>query len=189
MTRSAEEMKVDNEAYNRAHKVWVAGIMKMRAKKGLPLYPDANSTMRLTYGHVKGYSSRDGLEYLPFTTLQGVMEKEDSVLAEFTVPLYLKKLYQTKDYGRYARSDGRMPVCFIGDLDTTGGNSGSPVINGKGQLIGLNFDRNYEGLSGDIAYKSNTQRSIAVDIRYVLFLIDKYAGASRLIDEMTIVEN
>ena len=189
LTRSAEEMKVDNEAYNRAHKVWVAGIMKMRAKKGLPLYPDANSTMRLTYGHVKGYSSRDGLEYLPFTTLQGVMEKEDSVLAEFTVPLYLKKLYQTKDYGRYARSDGRMPVCFIGDLDTTGGNSGSPVINGKGQLIGLNFDRNYEGLSGDIAYKSNTQRSIAVDIRYVLFLIDKYAGASRLIDEMTIVEN
>jgi len=189
LDRSTEEMKVDNESYDRAHKVWVAGIMKMREKNQLPLYPDANSTMRLTYGHVMGYSYRDGIDYLPFTTLEGVMAKEDTLLSEFTVPAYLKKLYQTKDYGSYAREDGRMPVCFIGDLDTTGGNSGSPVINGKGQLIGLNFDRNYEGLSGDIAYKPNTQRSIAVDIRYVLFLIDKYAGASRLIEEMNIVKD
>lgn len=189
LLRLTEEMKMYNEVYNRAHKIWVSGIMKMRAKNGLPLYPDANSTMRLTYGHVMGYSSRDAIDYSPFTTLEGVMEKEDSLTAEFTVSAHLKKLYRAKDYGRYARSDGRMPVCFIGNLDTTGGNSGSPVVNGKGQLIGLNFDRNYEGLSGDIAYKPNTQRSIAVDIRYVLFIIDKYAGVSRLIDEMNIVEN
>ncbi len=182
-----EQSKTLDNAFNHAHKTWVAGIVELRKKEGLPIYPNANGTLRLTYGQIKGYSPRDGIEYLPFTTLEGVMQKEDNT-EEFTVPAYLKQLYAQKDYGQYARKDGKMPVAFISNLDTTGGNSGSPVLNSKGELIGLNFDRNYEGLSGDIAYKPNTQRSIAADIRYVLFVIDKYAHAQRLIDEMTIVQ-
>lgn len=185
-TALSTKSKADTDAFNRAHKIWDAGIMELRKKQGLPIYPNANSTLRLTYGQIKGYSPRDGVDYLPFTTLEGVMEKGADT-AEFTVPAYLKQLYAEKNYGQYARKDGKMPVAFISNLDTTGGNSGSPVLNGKGELIGLNFDRNYEGLSGDIAYKKNTQRSIAADIRYVLFVIDKYAHAQRLIDEMTIV--
>ena len=121
------------------------------------------------------------------TTLKGVMEKEDPENPEFVVSPKLKELYEKKDFGPYAMADGRMPVCFVTATDNTGGNSGSPVFNSKGELIGVGFDRNYEGLTGDIAYNPQLQRAACVDIRYVLFVIDKYAGAKHLIDELTIV--
>ena len=149
-------------------------------------YPDANFTMRLTYGTVENYSPRDAVHYDEFTLLKGVMEKEDSSNFEFVVPGYLKELYEKKDYGRYG-ADGKMPVCFITNNDITGGNSGSPVLNARGELIGLAFDGNWEAMSGDIAFEPALQRCICVDIRYVLFIIDKYAGATNLIDELKIV--
>jgi hypothetical protein len=162
--------------------------MKMKQAEGTPIYPDANSTLRLTYGKVSSYSPKDGVVYKHYTTLRGVMEKEDSTSAEFTVPAKLKQLYAQKDYGRYAMPDGEMPVCFATATDNTGGNSGSPVFNAKGQLVGTGFDRNYEGLTGDIAYQPQLQRAACVDIRYTLFIIEKYAGARHLIDEMDIAE-
>ncbi|MCD8310637.1 MAG: S46 family peptidase, partial [Prevotellaceae bacterium] len=174
--------------YDAAHKVWVEGMMAMKRAEGQPLYPDANSTLRLTYGRVLPYSPKDGLEYGYYTTLKGVMEKEIPDNYEFKVPQKLKELYQAGDFGRYALPDGQMPVCFIVDTDNTGGNSGSPVFNAKGELIGAGFDRNYEGLTGDIAFRPSSQRAVCVDIRYVLFLIEKYAGATHLIDELTIAE-
>jgi hypothetical protein len=185
---TADAMKAETDAYNRAHKTWVAGVMKMKQAEGTPIYPDANSTLRLTYGKVSSYSPKDGVVYKHYTTLRGVMEKEDSTSAEFTVPAKLKQLYAQKDFGRYAMPDGEMPVCFATATDNTGGNSGSPVFNAKGQLIGTGFDRNYEGLTGDIAYQPQLQRAACVDIRYTLFIIEKYAGARHLIDEMDIVE-
>jgi hypothetical protein len=142
--------------------------------------------MRLTYGRILPYTPADGVEYETFTTLKGVMEKEDPTNHEFVVPERLKQLYRDKDFGRYALPDGRMATCFILDTDQTGGNSGSPVFNAKGQLIGTGFDRNYEGLTGDIAFRPSSQRAIAVDIRYTLFIIEKYAGASHIIKELTI---
>lgn len=181
-------MKEANKNYDAAHKVWVKGIMDMELAEGKPIYPDANSTLRLTYGKVRSYEQADGIEYNYYTTLRGVMEKEDPTNWEFVVPAKLKELYQNKDFGRYAMKDGKMPVCFIVDTDNTGGNSGSPVFNAKGQLIGAGFDRNYEGLTGDIAFRPSSQRAICVDIRYVLFIIDKYAGASNIIKELTISE-
>lgn len=177
-----------NKEYNAAHKTWVKGMMEMRQKSGIPIYPDANSTLRLTYGKVAPYSPADGVEYDYYTTLKGAMEKEDPNNWEFVVPDKLKQLYQSKDYGRYAMPDGEMPVCFIVDTDNTGGNSGSPVFNAKGELIGTGFDRNYEGLTGDIAFRPSSQRAACVDIRYTLFIIDKYAGASHLIKELSIAE-
>ncbi|MCD8293573.1 MAG: S46 family peptidase [Prevotellaceae bacterium] len=175
-----------NRHYDAAHKTWVKGMMEMKQAAGQPLYPDANSTLRLTYGRVLPYSPNDGLEYGYYTTLKGVMEKEDAASDEFVVPDKLKQLYREQDYGRYALPDGRMPVCFIVDTDNTGGNSGSPVFNAKGELIGTGFDRNYEGLTGDIAFRAASQRAVCVDIRYVLFIIEKFAGATHLIDELTI---
>ena len=185
---TSEAMKAETEAYNKAHKTWVAGMLELKQKKGIPVYPDANSTLRLTYGKIGSYEPQDGKEYLYYTTLEGVMEKEDSTNYEFVVPARLKELYQKKDFGRYAMKDGRMPVCFATGTDNTGGNSGSPVFNSKGELIGTGFDRNWEGLTGDIAYNPKLQRAACVDIRYTLFIIDKFAGAKHLIDEMTIVE-
>jgi hypothetical protein len=160
----------------------------MRKDAGIPIYPDANSTLRLTYGQVLPYEPADGTVYDYRTTLRGVMEKEDSGNWEFVVPSKLKQLYRDKDYGRYATANGEMPVCFIVNTDNTGGNSGSPVFNGKGELIGTGFDRNYEGLTGDIAFRPASQRAICVDIRYTLFIIDKFAGASHIINELTINE-
>ncbi len=174
-----------NTNYNAAHKVWVKGMMDMKQANGQPIYPDANSTLRLTYGKVRSYEPYDGMVYESFTTLKGVMQKEDPNNWEFVVPAKLKELYQAKDYGRYAMANGEMPVCFIVDTDNTGGNSGSPVFNGKGELIGTGFDRNYEGLTGDIAFRPASQRAACVDIRYTLFIIDKFAGASHLIEELT----
>lgn len=182
-----EAMKAETNAYNRAHKTWVAGMLALKQKEGKAIYPDANSTLRLTYGKIGSYEPTDGKEYLYYTTLKGVMEKEDPENPEFVVSPKLKELYEKKDFGPYAMPDGRMPVCFVTATDNTGGNSGSPVFNAKGELIGVGFDRNYEGLTGDIAYNPQLQRAACVDIRYVLFVIDKYAGAKHLIDEMTIV--
>lgn len=185
--KTAIAMKEANENYDAAHKVWVKGMMDLRKEKGLAIYPDANSTLRLTYGKVRSYEPADGVVYDAHTTLTGVMEKEDPNNWEFVVPKRLKELYRTKDYGRYG-VNGEMPVCFIVDTDNTGGNSGSPVFNSKGQLVGTGFDRNYEGLTGDIAFRPSSQRAACVDIRYTLFIIDKFAGASHLIEELTIAE-
>lgn len=182
-----EAMKAETNAYNRAHKTWVAGMLALKQKEGKAIYPDANSTLRLTYGKIGSYEPADGKECLYYTTLKGVMEKEDPENPEFVVSPKLKELYEKKDFGPYAMADGRMPVCFVTATDNTGGNSGSPVFNSKGELIGVGFDRNYEGLTGDIAYNPQLQRAACVDIRYVLFVIDKYAGAKHLIDELTIV--
>ena len=170
----------------RGHRLYIAGLMEMDKDK--VFYPDANFTMRLTYGQVLPYDPQDAVSYDYYTTLDGVIAKEDPENAyEFTVPEKLKELHRMKDYGPYAEK-GELHVGFISNNDITGGNSGSPVMNGKGQLIGLAFDGNWEAMSGDIAFEPALQRTISVDIRYVLFIIDKYAGATRLIDEMTIVK-
>lgn len=149
-------------------------------------YPDANSTMRVTYGKVAGYDARDAVKYLPNTYLDGVMEKYKPGDYEFDVMPKLLELYEKKDYGQYAEN-GKMPVCFIGTNHTTGGNSGSPAIDAHGNLIGLNFDRAWEGVMSDINYDPSICRNIMVDVRYILFIVDKYAGATNLIDEMTLV--
>ncbi|MGL4853556.1 MAG: S46 family peptidase, partial [Phocaeicola sp.] len=184
-----EAMKKETQAYNQAHKTWVEGMMKLKEKEGTGIYPDANGTLRLTYGKIGSYEPADGAKYLYYTTLKGVMEKEDPNNYEFVVPAKLKELYEAKDFGRYARKeDGQMPICFVTGTDNTGGNSGSPIFNAKGQLIGTGFDRNWEGLTGDIAFQPQLQRAACVDIRYTLFIIEKFAGAKHLVDEMTIVE-
>ena len=179
------------KAYNEAHqgidllhKTYVRGLCDMYAPE--PKAPDANFTLRLTYGNVKPYDPKDGVSYKYYTTLKGVMEKEDPTNPEFVVPGKLKELYEAKDYGQYALANGELPTCFLTTNDITGGNSGSPVINGNGELIGCAFDGNWESLSGDINFDHNLQRCIAVDIRYVLFIIDKFGGCKHLIDEMTI---
>jgi hypothetical protein len=188
LAKTALDMQEANKNYDAAHKVWVKGMMDMKQAAGIAIYPDANSTLRLTYGQVMPYEPADGVVYNYYTTLDGVMQKEDPDNREFVVPAKLKQLYRDKDFGRYAMKNGKMPVCFIVNTDNTGGNSGSPVFNGKGELIGTGFDRNYEGLTGDIAFRPSSQRAAVVDVRYTLFIIDKYAGASHLIDELDIVE-
>ena len=168
------------------HKAYIRGLNEM--KLPVPSYPDANFTIRLTYGNVKSYDPKDGVHYKYFTTTDGILEKEDPENPEFVVPAKLKELIQKKDFGRYAMADGTMPVCFLTTNDITGGNSGSPVIDGEGRLIGCAFDGNWESLSGDINFDNNLQRCIALDIRYMLFILDKLGGCGHLIDEMTIVE-
>jgi hypothetical protein len=188
LAETAYAMKDLDKTYNAAHKTWVKGMLAMRKDAGMAVYPDANSTLRLTYGKVLSYEPRDGEVCNYYTTLKGVMQKEDPNNWEFVVPAKLKELYNNKDFGRYGMKNGEMPICFITNNDNTGGNSGSPVFNGKGELIGTAFDRNYEGLTGDIAYRPASQRAACVDIRYTLFIIDKFAGASHLVKEMTIKE-
>lgn len=177
---SAAQDQLDN-----AMRLFVEGLRKMKSDKDF--YPNANSTLRLTYGTVGDYKAKDAVFYDYITTLEGVMEKRDETSFEFKVPEKLVELYEKKDYGRWAE-DGKLIVNFITNNDITGGNSGSPVINGKGELIGCAFDGNWEAMSGDIFFEDEIQRTINVDIRYILFIIDKYAGAENLIDEMTIVE-
>ena len=174
------------EALASARKVYTAGLLEW--KEGEPSYPDANSTMRMTYGTVKGYSPKDAVIYKHYTTLDGVMEKEDPDNWEFVVPEKLKELWKNKDFGRYGTADGKMPACFLSNNDITGGNSGSPVMNSRGELIGLAFDGNWESMSSDVMFEPDLQRCINVDIRYVLFIVDKFGGAGYLIDEMTIAE-
>ena len=181
VAKEAEFAKVINPL----HKTYLKGLMEMTNG---PVYPDANFTMRLTYGNVKPYSPKDGVIYNYYTTLKGVMEKEDPTNSEFIVPARLKELYEANDFGQYALPNGEMPVAFLTTNDITGGNSGSGVLNARGELIGLAFDGNWESLSGDINFDNNLQRCINVDIRYVLFIIDKFGGCKRLIDEMNIVK-
>jgi len=175
----------DEDKFSKARRLYIAGLREMNP--GITFYPDANSTMRLTYGTAKPYKPADALFADYYTTLQGVMEKEDSTNREFIVPGKLKELYAKKDFGPYA-DNGVMHVCFLTTHDITGGNSGSPVINGKGELVGLAFDGNSEAMSSDIKFDVNLQRTICVDIRYVLFVVDKYAGAGYLVNEMKVVE-
>ncbi len=167
-------------------RTWVAALMEMAPEK--TQYPDANSTMRLSYGTVKDYDPRDAVTYKYFTTLQGVVDKYKPGDYEFDLPKRLIDLNAKKEFGRYGSPKGYMPVCFLTTNDITGGNSGSPVMNGNGELIGLAFDGNWESMSGDIAYEPELQRTIVVDIRYVLWVMDVYSGAKHLVDEMTIVQ-
>ncbi len=175
-----------NEMFADAKQNFVQALREMNPN--LVRYPDANFTMRMTYGTVLDYYPADAVHYDFVTTIDGIMEKEDPTNDEFIVPEKLKDLYQMKDYGQYADKNGNMIVCFLTNNDITGGNSGSPVINGKGELIGLAFDGNWEAMSGDIAFEPELQRTICVDSRYVLFIIDKFAGSKRLIEELKIVK-
>ena len=170
----------------KARQSYTAGLLEW--KKGEPSYPDANFTMRYTYGTVGGYSPKDAVVYKHYTTLDGVMEKEDPDNWEFVVPAKLKELWKNKDYGQYGTADGKMVTCFLSNNDITGGNSGSPIMNGRGELIGLAFDGNWESMSSDVMFEPDLQRCINVDIRYVLFIVDKFGGAGWLIDEMDIVK-
>ena len=170
-----------------AHRLYIAGLMRQNPDKAW--YSDANFTIRLTYGQVLPYSPADAITYNYYTTLEGVIAKEDtSNPLEFTVEERLKELYRTKDYGPYAMKNGKLPVGFLCNLDITGGNSGSPVLDKKGRLIGLAFDGNWEAMSGDVAFEPELQRCIAVDIRYVLFVVDKFAGCKHIMNELTIVK-
>lgn len=178
-----EELNLKTAALQRTY---MKGILEL-SPDDARIFPDANSTMRVTYGKVKGYEPRDAVYYEPVTYLDGVIEKYVPGDYEFDVPQKLIDLYNKKDFGPYADKNGKMPVCFIGTNHTTGGNSGSPAIDAKGNLIGLNFDRVWEGTMSDIYYDPSICRNIMVDMRYVLFVIDKYAGAKHLVDEMKIV--
>ena len=186
ITEAPDELVVAEEKFAQAKMLFVEALRKM--DNTLVQYPDANFTMRMTYGQVLDYYPADAVHYDYVTTMEGLMEKEDATNPEFIVPAKLKELYEAKDYGQYADKDGKLIVCFLSNNDITGGNSGSPILNADGHLIGLAFDGNWEAMSGDIAFEPELQRTINVDARYVLFVMDKFAGAKRLIDELTIVK-
>ena len=169
-----------------ASTLYTAGLLEWNKKA--KLYPDANSTCRLTYGTVQGYTTKEGKHYDFYTNMKGVIDKEDPSNYEFRVPARQKELYEKRDFGQYAGPDGEVPTCFITNLDITGGNSGSPVLDAQGNLIGLAFDGNWEAMSGDVIFEPELQRCICVDIRYVLWMMDKFGGASYLLDEMNIVK-
>jgi hypothetical protein len=171
-----------------AYSNFVKGKLEYANSLGKPMYPDANSTLRVSYGKVEGLTPKDGMTYNYFTTLDGVMQKEDNSVEEFEVPEKLKDLYYTKNYGKYALANGQMPLAFLASNHTTGGNSGSPVLNAYGELIGTNFDRIWEGTMSDILFDPNLCRNITLDIRYTLFIIDKFGGATWLVNEMDIVD-
>lgn len=167
-------------------RIYMKGQMDMLS--GKTFYPDANFTLRVTYGDVDGYSPRDAVEYGYTTTLEGIMEKENPDIYDYVVEEKLKELYNNKDYGQYAGADGKLHICFVAANHTTGGNSGSPVLNADGQLIGVNFDRCWEGTMSDLMYDPAVCRNISLDIRYFLFIVDKFAGAGYLLDEMKLVK-
>jgi hypothetical protein len=179
------ELNRINTEIQKLNKIYMAA--QMEYENGRVFYPDANSTLRVTYGSVRGYKPKDAIYFTHYSTLRGIMEKDNPEIYDYDVPDRLKELYMKKDYGRYTQ-DGEIPVCFIANNHTTGGNSGSPVINGNGQLIGVNFDRAWEGVASDMAFNPDQSRNISLDIRYALFIIDKFAGAGYLLNEMNIVE-
>ena len=186
LSGESEQIQQAEKDLQRLRPLFIEALRAMDAN--LVRYPDANFTMRMTYGQVLDYYPADAVHYDFVTTIDGLMAKEDPSNAEFTVPKKLKELYNAKDYGQYADKEGRLITCFLSNNDITGGNSGSPILNADGHLIGLAFDGNWEAMSGDIAFEPELQRTINVDIRYVLFVIDKYAGAKNLIDELKIVK-
>jgi hypothetical protein len=178
-----DELNLKNNATQRAY---MKGILEL-SPKSARIFPDANSTFRITYGKIKGYKPNDAVVYEPFTYLDGVIEKYIPGDYEFDVPSKLIELYQTKNYGKYGVK-GKMPVCYIATNHTTGGNSGSPALDAKGNLVGLNFDRVWEGTMSDVYYSPEICRNIMVDARYILFIIDKFAGAQNIIDELKIIQ-
>ena len=182
----APAIDVSSADIGKGYRLMVAAMREKDPQRNW--YPNANSTMRATYGQVKSYIPADGMFYKHVTTADGILEKEDPTNDEFIVPSRQQELLQKRDYGRYADENGELIVGFISNNDITGGNSGSPVINGNGELIGIAFDGNWEAMSGDIAFEPELQRTISVDIRYVLWTIDKFANAGHLVKEMTVVE-
>lgn len=182
-TRLNQELQLAYRDYMRGQMVY---CRTQRVPKAF--YPDANLTLRVAYGHIKGYSPADGVYYTPSSTIKGIMEKDNPDIFDYNIPQRLRDIYATKDYGRWADASGEVPVCFIATNHTTGGNSGSPVINADGDLIGLNFDRVWEGTMSDIVFDPEICRNIALDVRYVLFTIDKIGEADYLFDEMTFTE-
>ena len=179
-----------NQDLQLAYRDYMRGQMVYCRTQRVPkaFYPDANLTLRVAYGHIKGYTPSDGTYYLPSSTIKGIMEKDNPEIFDYNIPQRLRDIYAAKDYGRWADASGEVPVCFIATNHTTGGNSGSPVINADGELIGLNFDRVWEGTMSDIVFDPDICRNIALDIRYVLFTIEKIGGAGYLLDEMTFNE-
>ena len=179
-----------NQELQLAYRDYMRGQMVYCRTQRIPkaFYPDANLTLRVAYGHIKGYSPADGVYYTPSSTIKGIMEKDNPDIFDYNIPQRLRDIYATKDYGRWADASGEVPVCFIATNHTTGGNSGSPVINADGDLIGLNFDRVWEGTMSDIIFDPEICRNIALDVRYVLFTIDKIGEADYLFDEMTFTE-
>ncbi|MBE0653064.1 MAG: S46 family peptidase, partial [Bacteroidales bacterium] len=180
------QMREINMTIDSLMRIYMQAQLEMQPMK--MIYPDANFTLRVAYGNVMGYNPDDAVYYNYFTTLEGIMEKENPDIYDYVVEDKLKSLYNSKDYGRYADEDGKMHVCFTATNHTTGGNSGSPVLDADGNLIGINFDRCWEGTMSDIIYDMSQCRNIALDIRYCLFIIDNFAGAGHLVEEMTIVE-
>ena len=179
-----------NQDLQLAYRDYMRGQMVYCRTRRVPkaFYPDANLTLRVAYGHIKGYTPADGTYYLPSSTIKGIMEKDNPDIFDYNIPQRLRDIYATKDYGRWADASGEVPVCFIATNHTTGGNSGSPVINADGDLIGLNFDRVWEGTMSDIVFDPEICRNIALDVRYVLFTIEKIGGAGYLLNEMTFTE-
>ena len=173
------------DKYDRGYRLFVKGLREMQPNKAF--YPDANSTMRCTYGPVGDYSPADAVQYDFVTTANGILQKMDNTDPEFVVPARLEELLMARDYGQYVDESGELVICFLHGTDITGGNSGSPVMNANGDLIGLAFDGNWEAMSGDIAFEPSLQRTISVDIRYVLWIVDKFAGATNIIDELDLV--
>ena len=178
--------QINTQKINLLQRTYMQAQMEMNGDKK-NFYPDANSTLRVAYGNVKGYKPRDGVTYDFYTTVDGINEKYDATNYDFSAPKKLMDVIEKKDFGRYAEN-GTVHPCFIASNHTTGGNSGSPVLNAKGELIGTNFDRVWEGTMSDIMFDADRCRNITLDIRYTLFVIDKVAECKRLIDEMRIVD-